>query len=135
MTKLTFTETQELINKYDIGYIYIVRVDEYIKIGISNMPEQRITLIRSDNPKRLEEILVIKIPLKYDTEQLIHSLLKKAGWHVRGEWFEYRKGWLDEVIDILFMHLSKNKKHIRAEGLNSQFTDSLRQLREYLKQK
>jgi hypothetical protein len=76
MTKLTFTETQKLINKYDIGYIYIVRVGEYIKIGISNMPEQRIALIRSDNPKSLEEILTVKIPLKYDTEQNIHKQLK-----------------------------------------------------------
>jgi hypothetical protein len=131
VAKITFLEKQALIQKYDIGYLYIVKTKEHIKIGISKMPEQRINLIKTDNPYQVDVVMVMKVPFVYETEQNIHKQLKELGWHVRGEWFYHNENVVNEIIDLLFGHIEKNKKHIRRLGLTSEFSQEFKMLKEY----
>lgn len=131
MAKLSFIEKQRLIQKYDIGYLYIVKTKEYMKIGISKMPEQRINLIKTDNPYQVDIVMVMKVPFVYESEQAFHKILKDKGYHVRGEWFEYNSNVVDYILAVLFDNLEINKKDIRKYGLTSEFSQELKMLKEY----
>ena len=86
---------------WDEGYIYIVECDDNYKIGISVLPEQRVSLIKTDNAKPVSLVYLKEVPFAEDGERRIHKDLRERGLHVRGEWFKLDGETLDEVIHFI----------------------------------
>lgn len=76
----------------DNRYIYIVKCNEYYKIGIADSPTDRFYQLQNGNPYKLELIATYGIPrkrIKY-FEDRFHRTFRK--WNVRGEWFLLSEG-------------------------------------------
>ena len=65
--------------------IYIIQCNEYIKIGISEKPKQRLKALQTSTPYELVLVGTYDLKRPRTTEKLIHALLDD--YHVRGEWF------------------------------------------------
>jgi len=63
--------------------LYLIRCEQYIKIGVSDAPKKRIATIQTSNPTPIEVLAVI--PGSYDLEAEMHKRFS----HLRhnGEWF------------------------------------------------
>lgn len=69
-------------------YIYFVAEDPFtgfIKIGKTTCIEKRLSGMQTGNPRKLNILLKILRPVKYDYERIFHKLLFNN--HVRGEWY------------------------------------------------
>ena len=78
-------------------FIYIVRCNDYYKIGIADNPRDRFYSLQNGNPYLLELLAIYEISsqhIKY-AENRLHRALKR--WIVRGEWFSLTDGQLDIV--------------------------------------
>lgn len=65
------------------AHLYIIKADNYFKIGVSNDPERRIKDIQSDCPIRIE---VLYVGLNEgNEEEMWHTIFKHRKLH--GEWF------------------------------------------------
>lgn len=66
--------------------IYFIRsYNEYVKIGTSIDPEDRICSLQTASPKKLRIQAVLEG--SYKTEKGLHDLFDKS--RVKGEWFKY----------------------------------------------
>lgn len=83
------------------SYLYIVKCEGAYKIGISALPEQRISLIKTDNHKPVEVIGVFKLGNANKWEQDIHEVLKEEQYHIRGEWFSCSREQINQLIKVL----------------------------------
>jgi hypothetical protein len=71
----------------DNSYVYILKCNEYYKIGIAVFPERRIGELQVGNPYELEIVATYKFPkhrVSY-MEKRLHRAFEH--WNVRGEWF------------------------------------------------
>lgn len=89
------------IREWDIGYIYLVKAGDYFKVGTSTLPEQRIQLIRTDNPIETEVLYLGKTHSMNEVEKMVHDWLKEDGYHIRGEWFRYS----EEIANLVIKEL------------------------------
>jgi hypothetical protein len=105
------------LSKWDIGYIYIVKSQGFFKLGTSKMPEQRIGLIKTDNPHTVEVVYLKKIVESYDNEALAHGFLKQSGLHVHGEWYRDEGDVIEVVIEMFETLMDHNREEIEKEGL------------------
>ena len=67
--------------------IYFIKSGNYVKIGYSKEPKQRLKELQTANPLKLT--LMGTIPGTYSTEKALHSLYNK--YKKRGEWFNCKK--------------------------------------------
>lgn len=70
-------------------FLYVIRCDEYVKIGVSKNPQDRFRTIATSSPHEMEMVSAFAIPPsdrdpRY-LEEAIH--LGLARYHKRGEWF------------------------------------------------
>lgn len=72
--------------KYKSGYIYCISDGEYVKIGRSHNPYQRLGILQPGNPRRLTLIGVIRTRDQVKKEKELHNKYRKQ--HVFGEWYE-----------------------------------------------
>jgi len=82
------------------SYIYIVECNGVYKIGVSVLPEQRISLIRTDNYQPIRTVAILEVLSGYGVERYAHTFLKSLGVHVRGEWFRLSCS-DEEIIDYI----------------------------------
>lgn len=67
------------------GFIYIIKADKYVKIGVADDINYRLRQIQSTCPIRLEIINFWKINNTYHYEKFLHKRYKQ--YRVHGEWF------------------------------------------------
>lgn len=70
----------------DVGkrlYVYVVRINEFVKIGVSTDPEHRRNTIQSSSPYPVELLAVFDGG--QEEEDRLQHLFKQ--YHERGEWF------------------------------------------------
>lgn len=65
--------------------IYFICDGDFVKIGISDNPEKRLSHLQTSNPKKLT--LLYTMDGNETLEKLLHSIFSQ--YRVRGEWFEY----------------------------------------------
>ena len=81
-----------------VGYVYLIKMGEYHKIGISKNPKQRIKAF-STMPQEVEVILTEKVNDYARIEEELHEKYKAK--RVRGEWFELDDLEVKEITDYL----------------------------------
>ena len=92
----------------DKAYIYVIRCNEYYKIGVADNVERRLYELQTGNPYQLEIVGCYPAPrnMCISFEGTLHSIFEQCGFHVRGEWFTrideaflrlYLEGWQDSV--------------------------------------
>lgn len=100
--KSAVAEIDNFTNDETVGFVYLVKMGEHYKIGISIYPDVRLKEF-TQLPHPLEKILAIRVrDYKYCEEELHKIFAKKR---VRGEWFSL------EEKDIAFVkdYLQKRK--------------------------
>lgn len=80
--KLSINPKQE----WDGRHIYLVRCNEFVKIGIATNIRERLCEMQVGNPYKLELIKYWPSPNAVVEEEEIHQLLDQ--YRVRGEWFK-----------------------------------------------
>jgi hypothetical protein len=92
----------------DTAYIYIIRCNEYYKIGVAHNVGHRLYELQTGNPYPLEIVGSYPAPrnMCISFEGTLHSVFEQCGFRVRGEWFIgiddnflklYLEGWHDSV--------------------------------------
>lgn len=71
-------------------FIYFVRCQHFVKIGITNDPAKRFNTLQTANPFELS-LLYFERVKSPEVELDYHK--KFENYHFRGEWY-YHKGWL-----------------------------------------
>lgn len=92
--------------KKSIGYVYLVKMGEDYKIGISKNPDNRLGEF-TKLPHELEKICVARVDGYKQVEEDLHTILDEK--RKRGEWFT-----LDET-DIEFVKNYLYKREIKDE--------------------
>lgn len=78
------------MTKMDCATIYLVRCEEYIKVGVSRTPEQRIASFKTSNPypvSLVEKYYIDDWFVALLLERECHLRLVESGIKKRGEWF------------------------------------------------
>lgn len=88
-------------------YLYIVRCNNAYKIGVSSLPEQRVSLIKTDNYQEVEVLHIIQLEHAYEVEKDLHDVLKEEGYHIRGEWFNSPETPIDDFFIKSLLALDK----------------------------
>ena len=73
-------------------YLYFIKCNKYVKIGISQRPLSRLHSIQVGNPYKCRIILLLKFPSKreaIEAEETLHQTFHDI--NKRGEWFVYTK--------------------------------------------
>ena len=68
------------------GYVYVIRIDEFYKIGISKNIKNRIRNIESSSPRQTELIFSKKFDNYLKIEETLHERFKNK--QVKNEWFK-----------------------------------------------
>jgi|SRR6185369_4196111 len=79
--------------------IYIVKCNEFYKIGITDDIRRRMIALQTGNPYELKLVKTYRAVSSF--EELIHTILTKAKQHVRGEWFQPDTASLELIMEIL----------------------------------
>lgn len=79
----------------DQRFIYFVRCNEFIKIGVASNVEERVAGMQTGNPYPLEVVKVIESANAEQEEEMIHVSLER--YRVHGEWFKLP----DSIIELL----------------------------------
>ena len=93
------------------NYIYIVKCDEYYKIGYSFNVVNRLNSLQGGNPYPLELILVRKLPEAKYFESVLHNVFKK--FRIRGEWFKISP----QNIEILIKTITNTSRDCELKCL------------------
>ena len=89
-----------VVNKEENGkFVYILKCNEFYKIGITDNIEKRLSSIRNGNPYKVTVLHSKRKQDAYNVEQSLHRLYRKV--RVRGEWFQLEELMVKEIIDIL----------------------------------
>jgi hypothetical protein len=97
-------------------FVYIVKCESYIKVGVSDKPFSRISTMETGNPFDLELVALLFVNGKrqaYATEHNIHK--KFANDRVKGEWFN--DSILDDVLEMMVTPITDKaimKKHCQT---------------------
>jgi hypothetical protein len=79
-------------------YLYLIRCDKFVKIGIACDVKNRLKTLQTGNPYQLALIDSFEFDEALRVESILHSKYDHA--RVRGEWFLLTDAELDELIDI-----------------------------------
>lgn len=84
-------------------YLYLIKSQNFCKIGITSNLTDRLVNLQAGNPHKIDLVSCYEFPdmyTSYRVEQKFHKILSQ--YHVRGEWFE-----LDDIaLDLVKMCLS-----------------------------
>lgn len=94
--------TKKTTYKPDPTYLYMIRCQNYIKIGVSSQPKNRMITLQIGCPFKLEMVGYFLPRNAWVLEQTAHKMLTENSRHVHGEWFEMADG---EEIQNLFSAL------------------------------
>ena len=96
--------------------IYIIKCNEYIKVGISNDPKRRLKDLQTSNPYKLKLLSVYQPKQPVIAERVIHALLDK--YHERGEWFNCSFDIADKVITEFCELTSDQVKQMKVDTID-----------------
>ena len=83
-------------------YIYIIKCNEFYKIGIANDLDSRISSLQTGNPYILEIYFAKKHRLAEQLEKYLHNhFIKKQ---ISGEWFKLNENDLKEAKNIITIY-------------------------------
>ena len=82
-----------------MSLLYVIKCNEFIKIGISRRPKERLKALQTSSPYKLKIIKTYKVKQARIFELVIHTLLKPH--HVRLEWFNCSPYMADKWINRL----------------------------------
>ena len=88
-------KTQGELGNTKEGFVYVIKGDDYYKIGCTNDLGGRLKAMSVKAPFKLETIILIPTDRMFHTERKLH--LKFASQHKRGEWFSLTDEDLDEI--------------------------------------
>lgn len=93
------TKKQKELERWnEVGYVYLVKMGEHYKIGISKSPEKRLGEF-TKLPNELEKICVVKVKGYKRIEEYLHEHF--ADKRVRGEWFELNEEDIEYIKEYL----------------------------------
>lgn len=69
------------------GFVYVIKCDDFVKIGIASDVQSRLANLQCGNPHELTLLLHWPSPNALAAEQRLHYKLWR--WHHRGEWFRF----------------------------------------------
>ena len=81
-----------------VGYVYIIRCQGFIKVGVADDPYARLVTLQTGNPFKLELMRFFASIDPYAEERELHELLRND--HERLEWFRLTPK-LEAVINKL----------------------------------
>jgi len=81
-------------------YIYILKCNNFYKIGIASNVKERIRQLQTGNPYPIEVKNVFEVEEKWigKFEQRLHNFAKDM--NIQGEWFELSDNYLNGVISM-----------------------------------
>ena len=79
------------------GFIYVIKCNEFYKIGKANNVEKRLKSLQTANPYTLDVIIVKKAKNSYTMETFFHNLFSDKRIH--GEWFKLEDSDLSFISD------------------------------------
>jgi hypothetical protein len=101
--------------KAGITYVYVIAAHNYIKIGVSVSPQQRLYVLQCGCPFKLEILtqFTIKGPQRtaYSLEKELHKHYAEYATH--GEWFNLPSELLDELLKVEVLTKDAIKKLIK----------------------
>lgn len=68
------------------NYVYLVQVNEYVKIGVTKRLSDRMETFRTSNPYEVKILDAIPTADAYKAEKELHEMFKEKS--MRGEWFK-----------------------------------------------
>lgn len=80
-------------------YLYFIKCEGFVKIGISKKPHVRIQTLQIGSPFKYNVIGTIQVEVAYKLEKEIHWLFEE--YNERGEWFRLEgalKNWLENIL-------------------------------------
>ena len=83
--------------------VYILKSDNYYKIGVAIDADKRVKELQTGNPHTIECIFSRQVPEAYEAEKWLHDTFKQ--YKIRGEWFELDAENLDIVKDMIVAHM------------------------------
>ena len=69
-----------------VGFVYFITDGRYVKIGVSNNPEQRLHTLQTANASKLSLLKVVPSDNPYSLEAALHE--HYADKHVNQEWYD-----------------------------------------------
>jgi len=81
--------------EYDMQYLYLIKCQQYYKIGVANDVESRLAQLSTGNPFPLEVETIYEFENAEIVERAVHQKLKSK--RVRGEWFELT---YDDTVEL-----------------------------------
>jgi hypothetical protein len=87
-----------MIKKDAKQFLYVMQCKDFIKIGVSKHPEQRIRDLQIGNPFRITLLLKVKYDNSFQIEQTLHKYFNNK--NETGEWFS-----IDETVKNLVKYL------------------------------
>lgn len=74
------------ISKQSKGYVYVVRVDNFIKIGSTKSPKTRLEKYKTFPPFKYDILLLEEVEDRMFYERSLQTML--INFQIQGEWFE-----------------------------------------------
>jgi Meiotically Up-regulated Gene 113 (MUG113) protein len=81
--------------------VYIVKCNEFYKIGVADDMKSRLINLQTGNPYPIELIKTYDVPW---VEKEVHEILKMANLHVRNEWFAMNDATLKTIMEYIELH-------------------------------
>lgn len=82
-------------------YIYIIRCQQFYKIGIANDVKSRLAQLSTGNPFPLEVLAVYGFENAESVERALHQ--RFANTRARGEWFDLNDGDLYDITNVCLL--------------------------------
>lgn len=80
--------------------VYIVKCNEYYKIGIADDINKRLSGLQTGNPYKIELVKAYRTRAAQTLEKMFHFALKSASLHIRGEWFKMNEATLKLIVEV-----------------------------------
>jgi len=77
------------------GFVYLIKCNEFVKIGVAVNAQLRIRDMQIGNPYELVLLKSYPSPVPYEDEENLHCILER--YRVRGEWFKLPQ----DIVDML----------------------------------
>lgn len=81
------------------GYIYIIEIDGYFKIGRTKDIKKRLVSIKTSNANKEKVVLLLEVPYYKSAEKLLHFKFRRK--RIKGEWFSLTKEDIEDIRNIL----------------------------------
>ena len=96
---LTTKQKHKNINESNFGYVYVIKMQNSYKIGITRNPDRRFNQFLK-LPYPIEEIMTVFVPDYTKKEEFLHYKYKDK--NINGEWFDLSETDLDFIKEYLY---------------------------------